>query len=748
MKLKRPTVFETFAASLITGVFAFVFLYAIELVLTYWLSHKLHYSKILYYLGAYAIIGVAYGTGVGAAHVLLVRLGRRLVPTRAEPLFYALTVSGFLCFLALIVLNAAYLPYSPLLSTKSLSVNVALVFLCTALFFSLYISADKTSLSMPVYRTMSVSGSTAAAVVIFHGLVSRHIDRAGVELSHAAGLTLLFVLTGSLAALADAKLGSLIAGKKEGSDRESCFKRLFFGKVILVAVVLGVIMFAKRYQPLVAEDRTAQSAETVGDNPNIIIIVLDTVRQDRLSTYGGEHETSPNITELANQSWVFDAYATASWTLPSHASIVTGLYPTENGTGPQMNYEIDPRNETIAEILKENGYSTAAFISNYCMLGNSSGFSQGFDFYYANSRERGLAFSLFASYLFTKFLPDSLAFELLPFKRAENINKMAIRWVKEKSGKPFFLFLNYMDAHFPYVPPHPYNRFWFSKPAPAGSVPDDKMWTGIDHDLGSYEGKMADVMREYLSGRYDVRAMPREISIMLERAYLLGQYDGEIAYLDAQLGSLFQQLKKSGVYDDSLIILTSDHGEFFFEHGMRLHLHTLYQEVVRVPLIVKPPASRGERPARIPEPVSLVDLFHSVLEYVGIPHKAREGSRNLFERKSSPIFSEAHLREGYSRDLVHRFGEHIYSLTENDYKLIYSSKQTYELYDLSKDPMEKRNLISDDLAEDVRDVFARMKPELDSRIERVNAGMLVTEELSPEKLDELRPQLKALGYMQ
>ena len=318
-------------------------------------------------------------------------------------------------------------------------------------------------------------------------------------------------------------------------------------------------------------------------------------------------------------------------------------------------------------------------------------------------------------------------FRFLTCRRAESINEIALQWIAQHRQSPFFLFINYMEAHNPYVPPHPYDRQWFSGTVPADFLGGDAVW------------------REFNS---NVNAGKRKV-LEAEREYLLSQYDGEIAYLDSHIGLLLRELKRTGAFDNSLIVLTSDHGELFSEHGLVQHPRVLYQELIRVPLIVKPPAEKKETPARIPGAVSLVNLYHSILDYTGISHESRPGSINIFETKAQAVFSETHSISGESGpEFLERFGDQLYSIIEGNYKLIYSSGRTYEFFDITKDPFEKDNLLEEGMSRDDEFALARMKAGLGSWIEDINSNRLESSELSKEADDEIHSRLKALGYIQ
>ena len=304
---------------------------------------------------------------------------------------------------------------------------------------------------------------------------------------------------------------------------------------------------------------------------------------------------------------------------------------------------------------------------------------------------------------------------------------VVLRWLEKNEHRPFFIFVNYMEAHHPYAPPYPYDRRW------AGGEASRKFFDSED------------IWREF---SYSVNSGKRKVSEE-ERRYLLGKYDGEIAYLDSQIGIFLSELKRLGLYDDSLIVLTSDHGEHFAEHGLIQHPHVLYQELIRVPLIVKPPARGNETPSEISGAVSIVDLFHSILSYIGIPHETRQGSSNIFETAGMPVFSETHSMPGEGiPEFEERFGTHLYSIIRNNYKLIYSSEKGYEFYSLSNDTSESLNIMEVARSEELEAELARMKADLDLHIERINMNRLESVELPPEEQEAIRANLKALGYIQ
>jgi arylsulfatase A-like enzyme len=492
-------------------------------------------------------------------------------------------------------------------------------------------------------------------------------------------------------------------------------------KAAAVVIILVTISFFRRTPPISAEYEATSAPPK--DAPNIILIVLDAVRQDRLSVYGHTRETTPRIAGLAEDGAVFDAYSTATWTLPSHASLLTGLYPTENGTGHQRHLALAPENESLAEILLHSGYRTGAIVANCVWLDIDNGFWQGFNYYFVDSGPSLPPVPFLAGYFIKRFLPASPVFDYTPYLRAEAVSTRAINWIGENADDPFFLFLNYMDAHDPYLPPRPY----------------DTMWTGGKARLNFFDPPK--FFEEYSNA---VNAGQKTVSEK-EREFLLSQYDGEIAYMDGQVGRLLDTLKAAKLYDNTLIIVTSDHGEFFGEHNLLTHLAVPYQEVIRVPLIVKPAA--GSEPAiEAPgTPVSLVHLYHAILESIGIEHQSGRKDFDIFRGETGPVMAELHSTVAHRRG--HWSGDSIYCLIDKELKLLRSSNGEAELYDILKDPGEARDL-SAHLSPHQTDSFERLENNLAREIEKLNASALMPQALDAARYNRIRERVKALGYIE
>ncbi len=320
-------------------------------------------------------------------------------------------------------------------------------------------------------------------------------------------------------------------------------------------------------------------------SPNILVIVVDTLRADHLSAYGYGRPTSPNIDRVAQQGVLFEnAFSTSSWTLPSHASLLTGRYPHEHGAEVDYFNSLYP---TVAEALRDRGYRTAAFSANQTWFTVPRGFGPGFlhfeDFFHSVADM--VARTLYGRKT-EQFVLVPLGYEDYPGrKRAEEVTRETLRWIERDTGRPFFAFLNYFDLHDPYLPPQPY-RSRFSRTKNPG---------GIINTLHS---------------RYYPKLTPEQLQDEMDA------YDGAIAYVDAHIGRLLSGLEQRGLAANTLVVITSDHGESFGEHGLLTHVNSLYREVIHVPLVFYWP---GHLPTSLRLSLSIgnVSLPATLMELLG-----------------------------------------------------------------------------------------------------------------------------------
>ncbi len=350
-------------------------------------------------------------------------------------------------------------------------------------------------------------------------------------------------------------------------SRTSLLSRRFPRRRVRCIAVWGLGLYLAAGLMVVAD--TARAADTP---TNVLVILIDALRPDHLGVYGYERPTSPTIDRLAAEGVLFEsAFSQASWTKPSVPSLFTGLYPIEHRVFTGSDEErpgritsdvLAEKHTTIAEVFQAQGYRTAAFLDN-AQLRDFLGFAQGFETY-----EEDLG-------------------------RAEAITSRFVDWLRELDEEPFFAYVHYLDPHWPYDPPAPYDQL-FPKP------------TGTSIDFGTLNWKHLERQIE------DGRMIPNADDL----AALQALYDGEIRYNDQAIGSLLDALREHDLLKSTLIVLTADHGEEFWEHGRLGHGRSLYDEVLHVPLILRLP---GGVPARIADQVELVDVMPTLLDLSGIP---------------------------------------------------------------------------------------------------------------------------------
>jgi arylsulfatase A-like enzyme len=342
-------------------------------------------------------------------------------------------------------------------------------------------------------------------------------------------------------------------------------------------------------------------------SPNVLLIVLDTVRADRLSLYGYERPTTPNLERLSKRGVRFDnARATAPWTLASHASMFTGHWPRE--IGAQWMTPLRGNLPMLAEYVGAHGYATAGFIANVVYCAQESGLARGFTHYEDHNLEKlaPLRTSILVEQITTTIFQAISAFDIVPLyplrnfvmrwfvinprKDAASICRAFLNWLDDRRepDRPFFAFLNLLDAHDPY------------------RLPDGVPYRFMNYTATSEEYRAIELWRAL-----DKTKLPRSV-ITMARDF----YDDCLLYIDEQLGILFDDLQRRGVLDQTLIIVTSDHGEGLGEHGLFDHGESLYRTEIRVPLLIVP-SSGLPSAAVVDETVSLRDLPATIVDLVG-----------------------------------------------------------------------------------------------------------------------------------
>jgi len=476
----------------------------------------------------------------------------------------------------------------------------------------------------------------------------------------------------------------------------------------------------RRPNPFVAVEHTTGdaplfSAPTVAvidqERPNVLVILIDSLRAKSLGIYGAGADPSPHIDAFAAESTIFDwAMSTSPWTVPSTASLFTGLLPEQHGVGMVRGGRTTFLSGTQQwdERFKQAGYATAA-VTNNGLIRPIRGF--------------GLATDQFDE----RALVDGHNYG------GERMSRYAIQWLKEHAGEPFFLYAHYFDPHWRYQAPPPYTR----------SFVDPRLKRQVQNSL-LRRGELSDI-RDALAQskrRLDVT----EDSGAVIKGYLQGLYDGEVRYCDEAIGELLDYLERSGLLANTLVIITADHGEEFAEHGYLGHGHTLYDELIHIPLIIRFPdgTARGER---IATPVSNRDLAATVLGYAGLPFLENElASQNDLHAAlrddrlaaRGPIFAS-----GAGPNPDQALPEHgpMQSIVDWPWKLIHNiESDRYELYRLDLDPLEL-DLTAADAHPELLDRYREQLQQAMLRPENWQEGV---SEMTPE----LEEQLRALGYAQ
>jgi arylsulfatase A-like enzyme len=428
-------------------------------------------------------------------------------------------------------------------------------------------------------------------------------------------------------------------------------ERVITGRLVLILCIMVLVLTGVSSQlgkhlasESFEEKRSAAAGKTgeTGDRArNVILIIIDTLRVDHLGCYGYERPLTPHIDELAADGIRFDhCIVQAPWTIPSIMSIMTSMYPSVNGIMDDKG-RLDPIRQTLAEAFQAEGFRTAGIVS-HTFVDSRYGFGDGFEIF---EDERVIQ------------------------EPADQITELAISILEEVKDERFFLFIHYFDPHFPYEPPAPFDTI--------------QVTPGVDVESMSWKE-----MKRFAHIRNPV---PQP-----ELNRIIGLYDGEIAFTDVMIGHLIDYLKTSGLYENTIIALTADHGEEFKDHGSMGHTRTLYDEVIRVPLLIRDPGS-GARGIVIEEQVRSMDIAPTLLRGAGIeiPVDFQGVDLSNFWSDQRPVssltaFSET-SRHAILRSIRTDDNKYIQNIRRSFYHTIPGVENTHELYDLREDAKELRD---------------------------------------------------------
>lgn len=519
--------------------------------------------------------------------------------------------------------------------------------------------------------------------------------------------------------------------------------------------------------------------------PNIIFLVLDTHRAERMSVYGYHKDTTPVLEHMAGGSTVFDwAVAPAPWTIPSHASMFTGLYPTVHQT--VQSYSSLPANiPTLAELLAQNGYDTVGFCNNPLVGVLDNGLRRGFQKFYNYSgtfpdvADFGQRSTLKRMQLHTTKLlqkisvpierkfgqsPLLLKLAMLPvfvpiWSRTFNFKgntQRSLRDVRDylhyrhttHRDHPFFMFINMMETHLPYYPPRKAVDRWLP-------------YLRKDREARAF-------VNRFNIENYRWMTPLVEPLTEMQQHVLSDMYDAEVAYQDRQLHRMFRYLRRSGMLDNTMVIVISDHGESIGEHEFMGHSVVIYNELVRVPLFIHYP-QMFPAGVRVQQNVSTRRIFHTVLEAAGVPYKqfgettealslSRSANGSGGEPEGEYVVAEGfppqnliNVMEMTDREAIERFRirQVRRAIYQGDAKLMTVGGRTDEFFNVRSDPMETVNLLNQPIGYE-NDIL-RMEKLLDEYIllseahrDGVAPGARVDYSDNPELLERLR----GLGYIE
>jgi arylsulfatase A-like enzyme len=434
--------------------------------------------------------------------------------------------------------------------------------------------------------------------------------------------------------------------------RSEGFGRMLRSTTPRLVLLVGALMVVLPGWAIAREKQSVRGLAPDRTKPNVLLIILDTVRAASLSLHGNGRPTSPRLDALAGRSTVFDlAIAPAAWTLPSHGSMFTGRWPHE--LVADWHTPLSDRFPTIAEVLRAKGYLTAGFVANHFYTTRQSGLERGFIHYedIAINPKEILRSSLLGQVAVGilqhgryKFQPERSTHR----KQADEIRTSFLDWTREADHRPWFAFLNFFDAHKPY------------------RVPTGALNTASD------------------SQKVDAG------------------YEESIRYLDTEVGRVLDGLEQRGELANTLVIITSDHGEQFGRHDLFGHGNSLYRDVIWVPLLIHFP-SRVPTGLRVSRPVSLRDLPRTILDLLGVPDSTFPGVSLSQAWSGSASYPDTALAELLLAldDVKSVTKPPMYALVTQTHQYIRQSDGTKELFNFQLDPEDRANLVDSASSQDV-----------------------------------------------
>jgi len=443
----------------------------------------------------------------------------------------------------------------------------------------------------------------------------------------------------------------------------------------------------------------------------VVLISIDSLRADHLGCYRYQRPTSPNLDRLAAEGARFETVlSSTSWTLPAHAALFTGLPDRLHGCTDETRWLPGSR-DTLAEAFKRSGFQTVGFFAGP-FLHPAFGLAQGFDSYHDCTS--------YSDFTIDMFKGELRVAELFMRAHADVTNPIVTRevdkWLDAHPDGPAFLFIHLWDVHYDYIPPPQYASL-FTDPNYAGEI----------------DGRLATF------AKIGTRLSPEDIKQMM------ALYDGEIRWTDDAVAKLIESLKKHDRFEHAVFAVTSDHGEAFFEHGLHGHHNTLFEEEVRIPLIIRAP---GVKPGtRVSTQVQITDIGPTLLDLAGADPLTQATGRSLRPLLDDPLSAWPHTH--LFMELLSRITDfHGVSIRTQKWKyVLILGANKWAVFDLTRDPGEQRPLARESLPLDPEyfdQLYKRTAKELDAIARRLPA---INERDTPPISKMSEAQLRALGYL-